>query len=381
MTAIVNTSVRTVFNDPLAGLAPVDKVAVNSKQTLSAETLGAKADAQVLDVVAAAKTKFEKATPTDQAQYLSTANFTEADSEVMMNVFLAAVAQQQKADPKDTKGDPISALIAFDPSAWEKHASVFLAAIFALNAAKKASAEMSGKFAIMAFESAKAQGVAIIKGGEAAMFSAISGAVVAGAMSVGGAALQLKGNAQKHTDIKTNQRDAVKFDALAASKRQDLKAFDQAKMASGPKTTTGINNKGDTLTLKAQKDADRLTDSERANLETGWKETLTSARDARMESKLAQKTYDGNITKGNAISSMAMILSSGLSSIIRLEEVANREKEVLRGAEQGVNKSVSDAATQNVAEDNSMLLKFLEGFQQILEGRNATLSTIASARA
>lgn len=377
----VNANVPTAFKDTNVAPLAAEKIAKDLKQAISASAVGIQVDAQVLDSMAGVKAKFENASPRELQQYLDTSKFSEVDSKSMMDMFLAVVVQRESEDPEGAKSDPVSALLNFDPSVWEKHVGVLIAAVIAVNVARQASAEMSGAFAQISFESAKAQGVAIVKAGEAAMYAAIAGAVVSGAMAVGGAALSLKGHAQKHTDIKTNQMDARKFDLKAAAHDRDLKSLGQTKMPAGTDRASGLNSKGDTAALKAQSDGDHLSPDQITNLETLKAKAIASASSARLQSDLAQKSIEGKIIVGNTLSSMSTVVSAGLSSILRLGEVAQREIEVQRQAEQGINRSVSDLATQDVSDDNSTLLKLLEAMQQVVEGRNATNSTIATARA
>jgi hypothetical protein len=265
----------------------------------------------------------------------------------MMGLFLATVVQQEKEGTEGAVKDPVADLLSFDPAAWEKHIGVLVASIVALNIARKSSAEMSGKFTQMAYEAAIAQGVAIMAGGEAAMWAAVSGAVVATTMAVAGAGLSLRGQSQKHTDIKINQSAAAKFDAQAHQMRVDLE----------------------------------IDPSKRAVLESKIREAVDQATQARMESALQAKTYERNLTVGGAVSSMAMIISSGLSAILRLQEYSERQREVLHQSEQGLNKAVSDVASQSVNEDAVLVSKMLDAIQQLVDSRGSTLSAIASVRA
>ncbi|VVO48554.1 hypothetical protein [Pseudomonas fluorescens] len=377
----VSANVPAAFKDTDVAPLSAEKMAKDLKQAISASAVGIKVDAQVLDTLSGAKARFENAGPRELKQYLDTSKFSEAESQSMMNMFLAVVVQRENEDPVGAKSDPVSALLNFDPSKWEKHIGVMIAAIIATNIARQASAELSAAFTQISFESAKAQGVAIVKAGEAAMYAAIAGAVVSGGMAVGGAGLSLKGHAQKHTDIKTNQMDARNFDLKAAAADRDLKSLGQTKMPAGTDKASGINSKGETTVLKAQKDADHLVPDEVSALESVKARAEASASSARLQSNLAQKMIDRNITVGNTLSTMSSGVSAGMSAILRLGEATQREIEVQRQAEQGLNKSTADLATQNVSDNNSALLKLLEVMSQVIEGRNATNSGIASARA
>ncbi|AJQ46103.1 MULTISPECIES: IpaC/SipC family type III secretion system effector [Pseudomonas] len=318
---------------------------VDQRQPLSISSIGGRLDAQVL--MSRHTQAVEAMTPQQLNQLLDTSGLSERESQAMVGLFLATVVQQEKDGAEGAVRDPVADLLSFDPAAWEKHIGVLIASIVAVNIARKSSAEMSGKFVQMAYEAAIAQGVAIMAGGEAAMWAAVSGAVVAATMSATGAALTLRGQSQKHTDIKTNQMDAVKLDAQAQQMRVDLD----------------------------------LDPSKRAALESNIREAVAQAADARMKSALQAKTYERNLTVGGAINAMAMTISSGLSAILRLQEYSERQREVLHQSEQGLNKAVSDVANQSVNEYTALLSKILDAIQQLVDSRGSTMNSFASARA
>ncbi|PMY35948.1 hypothetical protein C1Y35_21865 [Pseudomonas sp. GW456-L14] len=355
------------------------KVIVDQKQPLSLSSVGGRLDAQVL--MSRATQSIETMTPQQLNQYLDTSGFSESESQAMMGLFLAAVVQQEKAESGVAEKDPVKDLMSFDPGAWEKHIGVLVAAIVAVNIARKSSAEISGKFTQMAYEAAIAQGVAIMAGGEAAMWASVSGAVVAATMSIAGAALSVRGQSQKHTDIKTNQTKAAKLDVDVEQMQVKLNTRPAVKIASGPKQVTGTNAKGETVTVELQSGNGQLSSSERTTLEANIREAVKEAKEARMKSALQAKTYERNLTLGGAISSMAMITSSGLSSILRLQEYSQRQSEVLHQSEQNLNKAVSDVASQSVSEDTALVSKMLDAIQQMVDSRGSTMNSIASARA
>ncbi|WP_256572526.1 MULTISPECIES: IpaC/SipC family type III secretion system effector [unclassified Pseudomonas] len=105
--------------------------------------------------------------------------------------------------------DEVRNELIFDPGAWEKHANVLVAAIIALNIARVANAQLRGHFSVMAAEAAKAQGAAIVESGEAAMYSAITGAIVSGAISGFALLKTLHGQTLKHADINLHKRNAM----------------------------------------------------------------------------------------------------------------------------------------------------------------------------
>jgi len=373
----INSRSASVISPQAAEVA--GKVIVEQKQALPINSISGRLDAQVL--MSRPAQAVQAMTPQQLNQHLDTSGFSESESQAMMALFLATVVQQEKQGPDGAEKDSARELMAFDPGAWEKHIGVLVAAIVAVNIARKSSAELSGKFTQMAYEAAIAQGVAIMAGGEAAMWAAVSGAVVAATMSVTGAALTLRGQNQKHTDIKTNKTDAAKFDAQAQQMRIDLKARPAVTTAPGPKPVTGTNAKGEPTTVELQGGSGKLDLSERAVLESKIRDAVAQAKEARMKSALRAKTYENNLIVGGAISSMAMITSSGLSGILRLQEYSQRQSEVLRQSEQGLNKAVSDAASQSVNEDAALVSKMLDAIQQLVDSRGSTMNTMASARA
>lgn len=342
MELVINSRSPSMVSPPAAEVA--GKV-VDQKQPLSISNLGGRLDAQVL--MSRPTHAVEAIPPQQLSERLDTSGFSESESQAMMGLFLATVVQQETEGTEGALKDPVADLLSFDPGAWEKHIGVLVASIVALNVARKASTEMSGKFTQMAYEAAIAQGVAIMAGGEAAMWAAVSGSVVAATMSVAGATLSLRGQSQKHTDIKTNQMDATRLDAQAQQMRVDLE----------------------------------IDPSKRAALESNIHEAVAQATEARMKSALQAKTYERNLTVGGAISAMAMIVSSGLSAILRMQEYSERQREVLHQSEQGLNKAVSDVANQSVNENTALISKMLDAIQQLADSRGSTMSAIASVRA
>ena len=355
------------------------KVNTEQKQLLSTNSISGRLDAQVF--MSGPTQAVQAMTPQQLNRHLDTSGFSESESQAMMALFMAAVVQQEKEGPDGAEKDTLRELMAFDPGAWEKHVGVLVAAIVAVNIARKSSAELSGHFTQMAYEAAVAQGVAIMAGGEAAMWSAVSGAVVAATISVAGATLSLRGQSQKHNDIKTNKMDAAKFDAQAQQMRVDLKARSAAMPASAQKQVTGTNAKSELTTMEVQGGSGKLDQSQRADLESNIRDAVAQAKEARMKSALQAKTYERNLIVGGAISSMAMMTSSGLSAIVRLAEHSERQNEVLRQSEQSLNKAVSDSANQSINEDTALVSKLLDAFQQLVDSRGSTMNAIASVRA
>lgn len=287
-------------------------------------------------------------------QVVSSARFTEQNLEVFkaqldISTF-TETEQLQVMILADELARRETNQLTFDPSNWEKHTGVLIAAIVAINISRQASSQLRGSFAVMAAEAAVAQGMAIVGAGKAAMQSAISGAAVAGAMALGGMALSLKGQGHKHADLKSN----------------------------GLEQHASRNRVGD-LEAQLQKNSSTLTPKERSALSEEIREHSKKAQEAGFKSALNEKVYGKNITVGQALSSMAMVLSTMVSSVVRLEESNQREREVLEQSEQMIGKSLTDEAAQHASEATTLLNKLLEVFQQINQSRNATANTIAGS--
>lgn len=130
--------------------------------------------------------------------------------------------------------------LIFDPGAWEKHANVLVAAIIALNIARVANAQLRGHFSVMASDAAEAQGAAIVESGKAAMYSAIAGAIVSGAVSGFALLKTFQGQKLKHADINLHKRNAMD----ARNIERDLK-LERSRNEWNPQTTYKIKTVDD----------------------------------------------------------------------------------------------------------------------------------------
>jgi len=359
---------------PVIRSLPIDtqvlgKAPVDSKQAMSTGSVGPRLDAQVLQAGAAMT---QSGYTVQQLDDMALAAFTETEN------FLVDLARKEEA--KQGLGDTAKSSLTFDPAAWDKHMSVLVSAIVALNVARQSSAAMSGVFTQIAFKAAEAQGVAIKAGGEAAMRAALGGAVVAGAMAVGGAGLSIRGQAKQHADIKSNKIESTSRNQQAQELRVDLQKT-PSEIAVEQKKASVVRASGELDTIEHHNTGGKLDAAERATLEADVRNAVTKNKDATVQSQLRQKGIERDKTIGGTLSSLAHILSSVVTSTVRLEEYNQRQKEVLHQAEQNVNKSVSDVANQAVSEDSAMLVKNFEALMQLVESRNSTMSTIANARA
>lgn len=366
----VNNAAPVIRSLPIDSQA-LGKAPVDSKQAMSTGSVGPRLDAQVLQ---AGATMTQYGYTEQQLDDMAGAAFTETDN------FLADLAKKEEA--KQGLGDTAKSSLTFDPGVWEKHLSVLVSIIDALNVARRSSAAMSGVFTQLAFKAAEAQGVAIKAGGEAAMRAALGGAVVAGVMAVGGAGLSIRGHAKQHGDIKRNKVESTNRDKQGQEARVNLQKTPSV-MTSEPKKASvtpasGASGASDEIEQinKAKADA-----PDRALLEAEVRDAVTKSRDAAMRSQLNQKSIERYKTIGGTLGGLANNLSAAVNSTVRLEEYNQRQAETLHGAEQSVKKSVSDAANQAVSEDSAMLAKQQETLRQIAEGRNSVISTIANARA
>ncbi|AZC90107.1 hypothetical protein J1G36_25760 [Pseudomonas carnis] len=321
-----------------------------SKETLDVNHLRHHTDKQVVRSTMSVAT----VTPANLEKHLDASNFSEGDLQLATCLYFqfGGDAYEDTAkliNPLDSETDRQSN--SFDPGAWEKHVGALMAAIIAVNVARQSSADMNGVFTQMAYAASVAQGIAIVKGGEAAMNSAIGGAVLAGTMSIGGAGLTIKGHAQKHTNIKTNGTAVIKH-----------------------------RNNVEKLTSELNKGPGTLSTNDKEVLKSNIRAQNAKMTEAQLGSALQEKTYSNNMTIGGTLSSMGMVMSSMLSSIMRLQEYAERQNEVVAQSEQQVNKSVSEAATQIIGEDTALIGKMLEAIEQMIQGRASTMSAIASSR-
>lgn len=147
---------------------------------------------------------------------LDTTGYGPAELKILAHAYIAAGAMEPKTghDPEAAAQRSVNRL-TFDPSRWGD-VSVLLAAIAALNLARTVGAQMQGKFAQLAYAAAIAQSNATVAAGRAEMMAAMSGAVVAIGLAVGGTVMALRAHTARHQDVKLNQGPANKLqDQLA----------------------------------------------------------------------------------------------------------------------------------------------------------------------
>ncbi|MGO4312022.1 cell invasion protein [Pseudomonas sp. KB_15] len=257
--------------------------------------------------------------------------------------------------------------LVFDPGAWEKHANVLVAAIIALNIARVSNAQLRGHFSVMAAEAAKAQGSAIIESGKAALNSAITAAVVSGAIAGFAMFKTFQGQGLKHADINLHKRNAldannIERDLKHHRSRDDwdpqttykIKTFDDF----GRSNSVDFKPKGATLTPQEQAWFDReILKAQKIGQTCDWL------------SQMGTKGIEEKLETGRTFSAMSMNLSQVVSCIVRIAEHAAREKEVLQQSAQNTQKSLSDEVGQKDSADGALLQKLMDMVMQILQSR------------
>ncbi|AMB87998.1 hypothetical protein AWM79_23065 [Pseudomonas agarici] len=231
--------------------------------------------------------------------------------------------------------------LAFNPSAWEKHTGVLIAAIIALNMARIATAELRGHFSVMTANAAVEQGKAIREGGDAALYGAFAGAAIAGSMALAGTVMTIDGYRQKHAGLTSQKQQTVE----AMELERDMRDNHLAHVAPGePNVVMDIIN-----------DA-----RQRREL-------------ASLDNQLNSLQWDRLISAGGSLSSLAIVFSSMVSSAVRLLEVAQKEREVLQQSNQSVQKSLGDEEAQIDASTAALLQKIFEIMRQIDELRGRVI--------
>jgi invasin C len=264
----------------------------------------------------------------------------------------------------------------FDPGAWEKHANVLVAAIIALNIARVANAQLRGHFSVMASEAAKSQGAAIIESGKAALYSAITGAVVSGAISGFAMVKTFQGQGLKHADINLHKRNAMD----ASNIERDLK-LDRNRNDWNPDTTYKIktlDDFGQSSSVDFKPKGSTLTPQEQTWFDG---ETLKAQKVGQTSDWLSQMGMQGVEKKleiGRALNAMSMSLSQVVSSTVRLTEHAAREKEMLQQSAQNSQKSLSDEVGQKDAAEAALLHKLMEMVMQLFQSRSDVIRAVTA---
>lgn len=256
MTIAISSSRVTTYSREYDEV-PLVKAGEASKQSMQLINIGAAIEAQV-----------QKKSPrlpiaimlsSSSIEPANTRPFSDGEALVVVQAFASEVCAREAKEFGKSQEETLSALVEFDPGLWEKHLSVFLQAIIAINVARQSSASMNGMFVQMAYASAKAQGASIIAGGVAAMSAAVSGSVIGISMAVGGGAMSVRGSVIKHRDIKYNKIPMRDHEATMAGQMASLNKLPSSSAPPRPvnldKLTAG---KIDQTVIKAESKLEKL---------------------------------------------------------------------------------------------------------------------------
>ena len=266
--------------------------------------------------------------------------------------------------------------LIFDPGAWEKHANVLVAAIIALNIARVANAQLRGHFTVMASDAAKAQGRAIVESGQAALYSAITAAVVSGAVAGFSMVKTLHGQALKHADIDLHRRNALD----AGNLERDLKLQRQRENWD-PKTTYKINTLDDfarPTTVDFRPKGATLTPQEQAWFDGEILKAQKVGQTSDWLSQMGSQGIEKKLEIGRALGAMSMNLSQVVANVVRLTEHAAREQEVLQQSAQNSQKSLADEVAQKDAAEAALLQKLMDMVMQLFQSRADVVRAVAA---
>lgn len=271
--------------------------------------------------------------------------------------------------------DEVREDLVFDPGAWEKHANVLVAAIIALNIARVANAQLRGHFSVMAADAAKSQGAAIMESGKAAMYSAITAAVVSGAIAGFAMAKTFQGQGLKHTDIDLHKRSSLD----AGNIERDLK-HDRSRGDWNPETTYKIkvfDDFGRTKSVDFKPQGSTLTPKEQAWFDGEILKAQKVGQTSDWLSQMGSKGIEKKLDIGRALNAISMGMSQMVSSMVRMAEHAAREKEVLQQSAQNTQKSLSDEIGQKDSADAAMLQKLMDIVMQLFQSRIEVIGKMA----
>ncbi|WP_411741617.1 cell invasion protein [Pseudomonas sp. GL-RE-20] len=275
-----------------------------------------------------------------------------------------------------TLRDEVLNELMFDPGAWEKHANVLVAAIIALNIARVANAQLRGHFSVMASDAAKSQGAAIVESGKAALNSAITAAVVSGAIAGFAMAKTFQGQGLKHADINLHKRNSLEANNIASDLKRDrarddwnpqttykIKTFDDF----GRSTSVDFKPQGATLTAREQAWFDgEILKAQKVGQTSDWL------------SQMGSKGIEKKLEIGRALNAMSMSISQVVSNMVRISEHAAREKEVLQQSAQNTQKSLSDEVGQKDSAEAALLQKLMEMVMQLFQSRAEIIRAISA---
>ncbi|QVW25116.1 cell invasion protein [Pseudomonas hormoni] len=277
-------------------------------------------------------------------------------------------------DAKRLVSDEVRNDLIFDPGAWEKHANVLVAAIIALNIARVANAQLRGHFSVMAADAAKSQGAAIIESGQAAMYSAITAAVVSGAIAGFAMVKTFQGQGLKHADINLHKRNSLD----AGNIERDLK-HDRSRDDWNPQTTykiTVFDDFGRMKSVDFKPQGSTLTPKEQAWFDGEILKAQKVGQTSDWLSQMSSKGIEKKLDIGRALNAMSMSMSQVVSSMVRMAEYAAREKETLQQSAQNTQKSLSDEVGQKDSADAALLQKLMDMVMQLFQSRIEVIGKI-----
>ncbi|MCW8277093.1 cell invasion protein [Pseudomonas sp. PCH199] len=274
-----------------------------------------------------------------------------------------------------TLSDEVRDLV-FDPGAWEKHANVLVVAIIALNLARVANAAVRGHFSVLAADAAKSQGAAIVESGKAALNSAITAAVVSGAIAGFAMFKTFQGQGLKHADISLHKRDSLDANNIG----NDLK-HDRGRDDWNPQTTYKIktfDDFGRSTSVDFKPSGSTLTAKEQAWFDGEILKAQKVAQTSDWLSQMGTKGIEKKLEIGRALNAMSMSMSQVVSSMVRISEHAAREQEVLQQSAQSTQKSLSDEVGQRDSAEAALLQKLMEMVMQLFQSRADVIRAISA---
>ena len=265
--------------------------------------------------------------------------------------------------------------LIFDPGAWEKHANVLVAAIIALNVARVANAQLRGHFSVMASDAAKSQGAAIVESGKAAMYSAITAAVVSGAIAGFAMLKNFQGQGLKQADIDLHKRNSLEAGTLERDLQQARARDDWSPDT--PYKVTIFDDFGRLQTVDFKPQGSTLSAQEQAWFNNEIIKAQNVGRTSDWLSQASGKGIEKRLEIGRALNAMSMSLSQVVTSMVRMGEHAAREKEVLQQSAQGVQKGLGDEVGQKDSADAALLQKLMDVLMQLFQSRIDVISKMA----
>ena len=265
--------------------------------------------------------------------------------------------------------------LIFDPGAWEKHANVLIAAIIAVNIARVANAALRGHFSVMQAEASKLQGEAIMESGRAAIYSAVTAAVVSGVIAGFAMVKTFQGLAQKHTDISLHKRNAldagnIERDLTRDRNRTDWNPETTYKVTVfddfGRKKPVDFKPEGSTLTPKEQQwFNEEISKAQKVGQSSDWL------------SQMSSKGIERKLEIGRALNSISTVMSQLVSTIVRMAEHAARQEQVLQENVQSTQKSLSDEVGAKDSADAALLQKLMDIVMQLFQSRIEVIGRMA----